>query len=371
MTPPDNSNASPVDVAIVGLRHPHATPGHEPVGWTDTLAHVPEVRVVAVCDPDAAGRAKAGELLPRVPVYSDIPTMLSRHEEIRAALVFLPNDEMGSALTELSAAGIHVALDKPGARTSADLVPAMKLVREKRLVSAVAFLWRMKPIVRDLRQLVQDGRLGQLSSIESRMIATSVAVRGAESPLFSRTASGGGILHWLGCHWLDLIRFVTDAEVRSVSAFTANVAGQAIDVEDYAVVTMETGDGTVANLVTGYLLPHGFHGDLALRGHGGWLDADLTNGRLATYVEKEAHPPTESAYGDPEGIHAYGGQAGIDFLRAFGRAVLAHGSSPEQPIDVPFATLDDAARVLTIIEAAYVSAERNRPVVPADLPRAS
>lgn len=364
-----------LDLAVVGLRHPHAIPGHEPVGWTDTLSIVPELNVVATCEATEAGRAAAAQHLPHAPVYQDITTMLRKHPEVRAALVLLPNDEMGPALTALAEAGIHVALDKPGARTAADLARALHTIREQRLVSAVAYLWRMKPIGLDARRLVMSDDIGQVWSIDGRMIATSVQVRGAASPLFSREASGGGILHWLGCHWLDLVRFVTDSEITSVAATTDNLGGQDIDVEDFASVTMRLDNGAMASLVTGYLLPSGYRSELSVHGQDGWFAADMSGRSLATHLASDGHTRVAAPYEERPELRAYGGQAGVDFLRAFSRAVSEAGvespgelmrkeRAPRSADRWPFATLEDAARVLAVIEAAYASTRQGGSMVP-------
>ena len=68
---------------------------------------------------------------------------------------------------------------------------------------------------------------------------------------------GGGVLAWLGCHWLDALRFVTGEEIVRVQAELATTSGESIDVEDTAAVSFRTSGGAVGSLHAGYLLAVG------------------------------------------------------------------------------------------------------------------
>ena len=98
------------------------------------------------------------------------------------------------------------------------------------------------------------GAIGRLLSVELRMVTTQVGMRNPESWLFDREQAGGGILAWLACHWLDAFRYVTGEDIVRVQAEVATLGGEAIDVEDTAVLAFRTSGGAVGSLHVGYLL---------------------------------------------------------------------------------------------------------------------
>src|SRR2546427_6438340 len=104
-----------------------------------------------------------------------------------------------------------------------------------------------------IRELVEHGVLGRLVSIEARWITTSVARRGRDSFYFSRARNGGGMLNWLGSHYLDFMRWATSAEVVEVAAITATLSDQPIDVEDVATLALRYSNEMVGSLHCAYV----------------------------------------------------------------------------------------------------------------------
>ena len=50
------------------------------------------------------------------------------------------------------------------------------------------------------------------------MITTQVGLRNPSHWLFQHAGAGGRILSWLGCYWLDLLRYLSGQEVAAVGA---------------------------------------------------------------------------------------------------------------------------------------------------------
>lgn len=348
---------SEVKIGIVGLTHPHAVPGHEPVSWLDTLNHSPEMAVTAVTEQTPHGKELARRFLPETPLYSDIATMLESHPDIEAALVLLPNRESAGALSTLVQRGVHFAFDKPGARNASELSPLVPQVESKRLITAVAYLRRHHPMLQEVRRVIDQEILGRLWMIELRLFTTQVRVRGPQNPLFSKEASGGGILHWMGCHMIDLLFYLTRSHPERVRATTANLSNEPIDVEDTALLSLQLQSGVLANVATGYLRPAGNDLSLTMHCQHGTLHADMLNNRLdiSDWSKGQQTATTTSFLGSSE-IPCYGSVNGIRFLQAFAHEIQRRRQHPHQPVDdheLPFATIHDAAAVLEAIEAAY------------------
>lgn len=345
--------------AQIGVDHPHAA------GFRDTLLLMPEVEVVAFYDPNPrAARSLIRPPLQSLPLYENLADLL-RQERPDAVLITLPNDATPGAVVQCAEAGAHVYAEKPCARTSAEFRPAAEAIRRAGVQFATGYLRRASPAGLAIRDMVQQGLLGRLVSIEARWITTSVRLRKDKmrmrNPahfLFSKDRSGGGILHWLGCHWIDFMRWVSDAEVSQVIAIMATLSGRTIDVEDTASLCLRYANGMVGSLHCGYVTDQAtdqlFFG---LRGTMGWVNWERSGPEI---VAHSTHPawlaaPTRVLRFEAEAAGGYGGGTGIVAMRQF-IASFREGACPAF-------TSDDALRVLEVLDAAHESASTGRRVV--------
>jgi len=347
-----------VRFAQVGVVHPHAS------GFRETLLLMPEVEVVALYSPDPAGaRPQVQPGLRDVPLHGDLADLL-RQERPEAVLITLPNDVTPSAIVQCAEAGAHVYAEKPCARTSEEFRRAAGAIRRAGVQFATGYLRRVSPAGLAIRDMVQRGLLGRLVSIEARWITTSVRkredrmqVRDPDHFLFRQARSGGGILHWLGCHWIDFMRWVSSAEVTEVAAIMDTLSGKPIDVEDTASLSLGYSNGMVGSLHCSYVTDQAtdqlFFG---LRGTLGWVNWERSGPEL---VARSVHPawmaaPRRVMRFEPEAAGGYGGSTGILAMRRF----IASFRQGMEPVF----TTDDALRVLEVLDAAHESANTGRRV---------
>ena len=72
--------------------------------------------------------------------------------------------------------------------------------------------------------------------------------------LFRRDISRGGMLEWLGCHWIDLMHYITGQPIASVMAMTGRQTTTEIDVEDTATCLLKFGNGYVLSRSAEHIL---------------------------------------------------------------------------------------------------------------------
>src|SRR5205814_8815217 len=92
-------------------------------------------------------------------------------------------------------------------------------------------------------------------AVEARMVTAHPRFRDPGHWLFDPAAAGGGVLAWLGCHVLDLLRYLLQDEVVEVSALTASLCEPGLGVEDSAALSLRFGNGALGTLHAGYHLP--------------------------------------------------------------------------------------------------------------------
>src|SRR5712692_9036615 len=233
--------AGQATVVLDGLAHPHADM------YLETLEALVEVGGVVLVEPDDTLRRAAASQTTKVRgSYTDLESAL-KDPEATHVLVALPNDRTPAALVRATGAGKGVFTEKPGARSAAEFEPVLTALERRPVPFTIAYLNRWSPAVRQVRELFRAGAIGQLTSVELRMVTTQVGMRNPGSWLFRREAAGGGVLPWLGCHWLDALRFVTGEEIVRVQAELATLSGEAIDVEDVAAISFRTAGGAVGS----------------------------------------------------------------------------------------------------------------------------
>jgi UDP-N-acetyl-2-amino-2-deoxyglucuronate dehydrogenase len=351
----------------IGVNHFHAT------GWAETVLELNDlVEVVAVYDPDPAALERFAprdrdprlaermpEALASLPRYSDLDRLLTE-QRLNLAIVTLPNTLAPDAVVRLARTGVHMMVDKPGARTAAEARRAFGAAREAGVKVAIGLNKRYAPHWREARAMIASGRLGPLIAAEAIMATHSVALRNPRNLLFDRAISGGGILHWLGIHDLDALLWLSGERVVEVQAMTGTVSDDSIDVEDVASVSLRFESGAIGTVHYTYALPRvGGDGYVALRGRSGSLK--LSSGASGRDLWLEFTGPATLA--DPVAVQRT--TYSTAEVPGYGAAALAGLDDLIRAIEEdrdPQATGDDIVRALELVDAAYESAETGRRV---------
>jgi predicted dehydrogenase len=350
--------------ALVGIRGPHSR------GWLETLQSLEEVERLIICDVD--GDSTVSHLSTQTHPSAQIPddatlvpfdTLLTQTGRPDMVLLSVRNDQAPDLGVGLLAAGIPCIIEKPSGRTSADIERLNEAAAAGGTIWAPAFLNRLQPAARRIHRLVREGALGHIRSVEARMVTSSVAQRNPEHWLFRREVAGGGILHWLAIHTIDLIRYLTGQEFGEVSGHTRTFT-RGIDVEDMAALSFTLSGGGIGNLHAGYILRQRY-GDMGitLRGDLGeivWPQWDFEGRQNTLYLHSEG-PHSESPLAevvtlDPPDGPGYGGRIGLEFVRTFVHAARMGGRFVTDG--------EDALRAMRFVEAAYAASDSGTRIRP-------
>ena len=354
---------STVHAALLGMTHPHS------LAHLRTLQQLPEVAAIHLWDEDAevlaATVAEHGTKV--AATYTELESLLAR-DEIFFAIAAVRNDLGPAIFIRVLEAGKHLMAEKPIGRSAAHTARVIAVAEQTGMKLGVCYQNRAAPAVIEARNLIQQGIIGPLISVEMRMITTQVQFRNPQHWLFDHAKAGGGILSWLGCHYLDLMRHITGDELVSVAAEVATRSGEAIDVEDVAALALRFRSGAIGSLHVGYMLAlsgGGYHNPAGYDAYAGF------NGRLGRITWSEPLAPhslyvesTHPAWRDgapirqfgylPGDSPAYGGLAGEQFVRDFILAAQGQGQA--------WTGGHDALAVARLVDAAYESSQTGRRV---------
>ena len=324
--------------------------------YRDTLMLLSdEIELVGLYDPDPdTVREQVKSDAAHVPFYPDLGALLTEARPDAVMVSTYPVD-MPTWMLQIVRAGVHLWAEKPVAARADQLAPVRAAIAERDLHFSTGYSWRFNPIARHIRNAVQQGLLGKPYALAVNFTTTSVKRRDPASWVFQSALSGGGVLNWLGCHWFDLMRFITGSEIASVTAIEANVGGEDIDVEDAAAVSLRFDNGMIGSLHAGYFNSAGGETGVRLHGSRGWARWDLAD--QACTISSD-HPDWAAApqrhFHMPAADYPGYGADGRALVKAFAAAIRGEGDSGYR--------VDDAIRALQIIEAAHESAASGRTI---------
>jgi predicted dehydrogenase len=312
----------PIRIAILGVTQPHGQ------GYIDTLRLLPAVEIVAGYDLDAAARVQAATALgDNTPIYDDIETLLDETKP-DAVIITLPPRIVPDTVIAAAHRGCHLVVEKPSARNAAEFLPALAAVERAGVAFWTGFLRRYSPMAIQIRSLIEDGLLGQLVSADIWHQSRNVRLRGPEHWMFQREQTGGGMVSWLGVHWLDQLAFFNGTEVEEVSAML-DMRSDGIDVEDTAAIALRFADRMIGSISCGYVLD-GTPDQIAIRLHGttGWViwQNDAPEITVHSSDARWQSAPVRTFRFELAPFAGYGGAIGKAHMEAF--LAAARGEAP-------------------------------------------
>jgi len=341
---------TPVQVALIGYGYAGKT-FHAPL-----IGSVPGLALAVVASRDAA---KVHADLPGVEVMADVAAAVT---DPRTSLVVIasPNDTHAPLARAALEAGKHVVVDKPFAL---DLVQARELAAVAERQGRVLSVFQNRRWDSDflgVRQLVAQGRLGEVRHFESHIdrFRPQVRVRWREQP-----GPGSGVWYDLGPHLIDQALLLFGVPDRVLASLAIQRDGG--EVTDWAHVVLEYGARRVvlqaSMLVAGGSARFMVHGTRAslVKPLADRQEAQLLAGML----------PGAASWGeDPDDMLIHEGDGQVvsapvpagdqrQYYVALRDAVWGRGANPVTP--------KQAITVMAVLEAAIASSASGRAIAPA------
>jgi predicted dehydrogenase len=218
-----------------------------------------------------------------------------RHPEADIVIVATTNDALTSVSEAALNAGKHVLVEKPAARTVAEIDRLIAASQSSGRLVRVGFNHRYHPALQKARAIVDSGVLGPLMFIRGRY-GHGGRVGYDREWRANPELSGGGELIDQGVHVIDLARWFL-GEFEQIEGLATTYFWQ-MPVDDNAFLTLRTGGGQIAflqvsctewkNLFSFEI--YGRDGKLAIDGLGGSYGVE----RLAHYRMLPAMGPPET-----------------------------------------------------------------------------
>ncbi|MGK3951912.1 Gfo/Idh/MocA family protein [Microbacterium sp. I2] len=225
----------PLGIGIVGV-------GGIAVSHMAALRAMPEARLVAVCDVDAARAAEAAHV-ERCTPYDDVEVLLA-DPSVDAVIVCTPNMTHESLGRTVLAAGKHLLMEKPLAMTSAGARALQREAAERGLALAVGHSHRFSDQGLAIRDAIDAGVIGTPRFVRVAMNGGWIWP-GWQSWVLNPELSGGHSLH-NGVHLVDLASWWIGEPAVSVFAAGQKATSAALGIHDYLVMELGFASGAAA-----------------------------------------------------------------------------------------------------------------------------
>ena len=196
-----------IGVIGFGARHYLATHAHHPGEGS---------AVTVVADPGGRGQANAREAFGEdVAIVDSVEELLAGHE-VDAVMILTPDFAHAAVALQTLEAGIPTFCEKPMAISVEDTDAMLAMAKEKRARLYIGHNMRHMPVVRQMKEIVDSGRIGRVRAIWCRHFV------GAGGDFYfkdwhAERAKSMSLLLQKGAHDIDVIHWLAGGYTRRVS----------------------------------------------------------------------------------------------------------------------------------------------------------
>jgi len=258
--------------------------------------------------------------------------------DIDAIINSLPNSMHCEWTVRAAEAGKHVLCEKPLAVSAEECHRMIDAANANNVVLVEAFTHRWNPHLRKARQLVAEGAIGEIQTVDSALCFNVIEPDG--NIRFSEALAGGAL--WdAGSYAVYAVRFVMSAEPTHVIGYSHDSGNWGVDTTFSG--TMKFNNGAIGNITTNMQQP--FRCFITIYGSAGQIEIPNMFDDSGPIVIKRGDGRTSR---DEQVIAVPAPNRFVVQLDEFTQCVLT-GEKPEFPAE-------DGLANTTVLEALYESA---------------
>ncbi len=180
-------------------------------------------------------------------IYDDVAAVAA-DRDVDMVIIATPPNARAGLIAPLAAAGKHILLEKPVARTLAEASDVVAICAAAGVTLGIVFQHRMRAASRRAAALVASGRLGALGLAQIEVPWWRNQSYYDEPGRGSYARDGGGALISQAIHSIDLALSLT-GPVASVQALCATTRFHRMESEDFATAGLRFENGAVGSLI--------------------------------------------------------------------------------------------------------------------------
>ena len=209
---------------------------------------------------------------------------------VEAVYIPLPNNLHCEWAIRALQAKKHVLCEKPLAVSEKQAGEMFRAAEENGVFLMEAFAYLHSPFIREVKAELDSGTIGEIRYMESAFITG----RRSDSDIRLRKETYGGAMYDLGCYTVSMAMWMIGKEPDDVLA-AAQFSERKIDL--YTTALLHYGDGAIAHLDCGMLLPSGRLDRFLICGTKGEISSPVEfnqNGRIAYTITRNGKKETKT-----------------------------------------------------------------------------
>lgn len=226
---------------------------------------LPDAELVALADIDSRSKALADEY--KAKFYTDYKKMI---EEVRPDVISIVvptplHKEIGEYVIEK---GIHCLIEKPIAYSTEEADELIGLAKKRGVVFTVGHIERYNPIIRAIKKVVDEGKLGKITSIVCQRVGG-----------FPRVEPKTDVIIDLAVHDIDIINFLIGKYPQNIYSHASRTHHS--NKVDSAEILMDYG-GVSGFVRANWLTPVKIR-TISITGSNGYLEGNYITQELVYY----------------------------------------------------------------------------------------
>ncbi len=362
------------------------------IGAVHRIAAAIDGQIELVCgafssDPAKAKASGADFFLPPERCYGSYEEMIKAEaklpegERMDFVAIVTPNHMHFPPAKMALEHGFHVLSDKPATFNLAQAKALGVLVKKSGLLYGLTHNYTGYPLVKEARDMVQNGKLGKIRKVvveyPQGWLATRIEASGQKQASWRtdpKKSGAAGCIGDIGTHAENLAEYITGLEISELAAdLTAFVKGRKLDDDGNVLLRFK---GGAKGILHASQISVGEENNLSIRVYGEkgglewhqrepntllvkWPDQPMQVYRTANgYLSKAALAAGRTPPAHPEGYL----EAFANIYKAFAGAIRARLDGKKLAKDDPaldFPRIEDGIRGMAFIEAVVNSSKRN------------
>jgi predicted dehydrogenase len=212
------------------------------------ISSTPGMEWVAVCDKDSQRLEAAKNEFPHLKTYASVSDLLNKGD-IDMVSIVTPHYTHAPIALECMAAGKHVVVDKALCISVAEATAMIQEGKKNNVMLAVFHNRRHDGNFRAIKDMVHNGRIGDIFHIE----LTAGGYGRPNEWWYSKKSLSGGAFYYWGPHAIDWVLDLVRDKIRGVTGFYHKLVWKDFDIEDQTRAIILFENGAVADVTFSHI----------------------------------------------------------------------------------------------------------------------
>lgn len=205
------------------------------------FANFPDTELIAVADID-----KSKENLAKkhdCKFYTNYKDMLEK-ENLDCVSIAVPTKHHKEVVIDAAKNNVHIFIEKPIASNLEEAKEIITITKEKNLKLMVGHVERFNPVIKKIKEMLENGEFGELISIEANRLS-----------LYHPRIKDSGILIDLAVHDIDLLNYLIGKKVDTIYSVATNKIIPDPKYEDNASLLIKFKNGVIGKVNVSWTSP--------------------------------------------------------------------------------------------------------------------